>query len=197
MLKLQGPVANVTIANIDFDGVGYANVGILVEHVTNLTLDNVTVRRFTDLGYKFTTTNPSSSYGTCDVQMFNVNALEPVRQGGFSSSADGMLFDGNTNSILDTCRVRYIGGIVHYGGGTGSSGIELRYTDSNMFKQVLISCYPFNGSGNGCEYSGGAPILFSSPGGSLSGFPYGNVFDQVFWMFENVSGTSGTLATSF
>lgn len=105
------------IEGIHFNGGGTAS-GLGIIHSSRPKVERVKVSSYVGLAYSLKTRNTTSiAYGNCNMLLFNVNALSPT-----NSTASGMKRDGyQVAGGKDTCGVVAIGGVLWYGGGTGSS----------------------------------------------------------------------------
>jgi hypothetical protein len=180
MLLISGPTLSMKVSDIQLNANGIAGTGILISHAENTVLDGVEVTNYTSLAFLLTATNAPVVYGNCDIIMDDVRAVAPA-----TPMASGMKLDGFPGGF-DTCSSKFTDVEFGYGGASGSYGVELAYADSNSFTRMTIRSGP---------NTGGNSIVFSPPA-NYPAFPYGNVFDKVYYT-QPISGTSGSNGNYF
>lgn len=183
MLQVSGPTLNMRVSDLSLNGKGTAGTGLAIVHGNDTLVTNVSVTNFTIVAYHLTTTtNSTVTYGGCNVLMTKVRSWSPN-----NSTASGMLIDAPSGATFDVCSSKFIDLTLQYGGGAGSYGLNLGFTDSNMFKHVVFQAVETS--------TGGNSILFSPQTGHTTA-PAGNSFDQVY-TYEPIGGTSGTNGNLF
>ena len=180
MLKLAGPTLHMKISDLQLNANGTGGTGIQIQHAANSVLNNVQVSNYNTLAILLTATSGPVVYGNCDIMMTNVRAIAPA-----SLQASGMKLDGYPGGF-DTCSSKFADVELGYGGAAGSYGIELAYADSNTFTRVTLR------TGGG---TGGKSIVFSA-NDRYPAFPYGNVFDKVYYT-QPIGGAGGANGNHF
>ena len=187
VLSLQGPMYGVGVEYLALDCDSKAGIGLLVNHVTMATLQNVCARNYTAIGYDFTTRTgfpAGCAFGCADNRMYDC-------YGYLDSTPSGdvlgiRLSSGvNTASSLvgqpDTARLVILGGTFMYGQTADSHGIWLSGADNNYIAEVQL--YPYAGTTLGYD------VYLNQWAGS-GNFPLENFFSNL-GMTRGVSGNGG------
>jgi Pectate lyase superfamily protein len=180
MLLISGPTLHMKVSDIQLNANGIAGTGILISHAENTVLSGVEVTNYTSLAFLLTATSAPVVYGNCDIIMNNVRAVAPA-----TPVASGMKLDGFPGGF-STCSSKFTDIELGYGGASGSYGVQLAYADNNSFTRMTIRNGP---------NTGGNSIVFSPPANHHL-FPYGSVFDKVYYT-QPISGASGSNGNHF
>lgn len=175
MLSVRGPILDNTISGIHLDGENIAGYGIWATQIDSSKMDQVLVTSITKAFYVFTvnSTSNNTNFGSCG------NIFNQISTGNPSNpQVNGIILNGTVSTRLDACRIQMNEIEINYGGGIGSCGIYLGFTDNNMFNTGLV--YGPNNGGHGVCLDN----RFDQE------FPLENHFDEVAIM-NGISGVSG------
>ena len=187
-LRLDGPIHDILIEDMELDADSRAGFGLDCIHVGSPMFSNVVVRNWTDRSYRFTTRTGypvGAAYGMGNGALYDCYAYSPA-----SNAANGILMTSgvSTGTTLvsnpDTANLDIYGGVFFYGGSTGTSGLELYGCDNNSVNNSQL--LPKGGNDGG-----GKSVKWTQwPGSPV--FPLGNRLIGV-GFGQAMSGAGGTL----
>jgi len=187
VINLQGPLHGIQIENIELDANGLAGIGLKTNHVDDFVYRNVIVRNWTTNSYVFTTRTgfPTGvGHGCGNASLYDCYAYDPA-----SNSANGLLLTSGVSTATtlvgnpDTANMDIYGGVLFYGGSTGTSGIEFAGCDNNSYNGTQF--IPAGGNDGG----GFSHKWTQWPGSTW--FPGGNQLRQGGFS-QGMTGTAGT-----
>jgi len=131
MLKLNGPIAGVTVEGISFDANNAAGTGILSKHAEETTIKGVGIVNFTLVGLDVDDYNTTS---------FNSGTVTTGNY-GYGGMVERLNLQSGNNNIIGIrmgltgplSQWNFYGGKVRLDGTTGSIVVQLRNCDSNNF----------------------------------------------------------------
>ena len=181
MVKVNGPIHNVKISGILFDGADLANICLELIHPYASTFTNVACVRYRTKGIYLRTISAALfsgiTQGAMDNSFSQIIASDPTLDTAVGLHASGYETNnvGCSRNTFKSCKFA-IGG-----NAADSAGIVLEYADNNTF----IECFTFRGTAS----TSGKGVYFVAASNTL--FPHENAFINC-PLIDGVGGTPGT-----
>ena len=186
VVEIDGPIHNLYLRDMALDASRRAGIGLKIIHLNDWSFERIEVENFTTNSYVFTSRSrfvTGVAYGMSNGSCYDCYAYSPA-----SNRTNGVLMTSGVSpehtlvGAPDTASIRFYGGVLLYGGSTGSYGLKLDGADNNIVEGTQL--IPRSDS----DHRGESVVMARWPGSPQ--WPLENLFLKL-GLSQSPGGTGG------